>query len=469
MPTKEGQEEGREKDISKMIRIVPGEITEFVKRRHIDAIVNAANPTLMGSTQPGVDKAIHDAVDSLCEEGETFNKLILKGLGESEDESRRNVIRCRRGEAAVTDGGRLCRHVIHVVGPKYDGKQNTGGGIKGAAKKAFCSCTGSCIQKLESCYFEIIQKVKENQCIATVAIPVISSGNYGFPFETAVRVALSSIGNALMEWKDSDTELFNECSLETVYLCIYHSNARQQDQWYRQAYDIWEDDYKAVLQKDEKTVCQNTWQAHIRYIKEIREYDHSRGYFAVAKGLRLFLMYIRTFFLLPMLLKDIFGKYNWHKRRRAVEYIVFGKLLMTVLLGFICTESGSEITRHLCGWLLIYFMADTVTYLLALIVLSDIQRPSANVIRSMLFLFLNYLEVSGEMAVIYFVFTRGGKEIGKAMQFGFMPSSLSDVDWNTIGKIELALRYLNSGIKFFFITLAFGYFTSQLHPRKYRS
>lgn len=116
--------------------------------------------------------------------------------------------------------------------------------------------------------------------------------------------------------------------------------------------------------------------------------------------------------------------------------------------------------------LLLYFMVDTVTYLLVLIVLSDIQRPSANVIRSMIFLFINYLEVSADIAILYYLNNFGHVSILQVVQFGIGTDGVLS---NNFSNINMLLHYANSGIKFFFVSLAFGYFANHLHQRKFIS
>lgn len=174
----------QEKKIGNMLHIVCGDISnkEELKKNQIDTIVNAANPTLMGS-DVGVDYAIHKAIDH-------FNKKIRKELGESKD-SPDKMIRCQRGKAVLTKGYGLCPYVIHVVGAKFD--------VPKAKDKTwdYMRCSSSNVQIVESCYYEIVEILKENPEIKNVAIPVISSGAYGFPFWYALKIAIASVGNAL--------------------------------------------------------------------------------------------------------------------------------------------------------------------------------------------------------------------------------------------------------------------------------
>ena len=144
-----------------MMRVVVADITTLP----VDAIVNAANSTLLGGG--GVDGAIH-----------------RRGGPEILAACRR--IRAQRypdglptGEAALTVGGRLpARHVIHTVGPVW-----RGGGHGEAAQ-------------LASCYRSCLTLALENGC-RTVAFPSISTGVYHYPLMQAAHVALKAITDFL--------------------------------------------------------------------------------------------------------------------------------------------------------------------------------------------------------------------------------------------------------------------------------
>jgi O-acetyl-ADP-ribose deacetylase len=140
-----------------VIELVLGDITE----QEVDAIVNAANPSLLGGG--GVDGAIHRAGGpSILEECR-----LLGG--------------CDPGDVRPTSGGALpARHVLHAVGPIWRG------GTEGEA------------ELLASCHRRAIELADELGC-RSVAFPAISTGAYGYPVELAAPVALSATQSALAD------------------------------------------------------------------------------------------------------------------------------------------------------------------------------------------------------------------------------------------------------------------------------
>ncbi len=169
----------RRKKLKERLEAILGDITTL----EVDAIVNAANETLLGGG--GVDGAIHRAAGKeLLEE--------CRGLGG-----------CSTGEAKITKGYNLnALHVIHTVGPVWRG------GSKGEEKF------------LQNCYESTLKLCLKNG-IRTVAFPAISTGIYGYPKKEACKVAIKTIYGLLNSPDSTSVKKVIFCCFDKSTLEIY--------------------------------------------------------------------------------------------------------------------------------------------------------------------------------------------------------------------------------------------------------
>lgn len=159
------------------IKVILGDITKI----EADAIVNAANSTLLGGG--GVDGAIHRAGGS--EILDDCKRIVAKQGG------------CDTGEAVITTAGKLpAKYVIHTVGPVwYNETRNED-------------------KKLKNCYLNSLKLAVENNC-KTIAFPAISTGVYRFPKDKAAKIAI----NAIKQFLDEDNTIE-----EVILVCFDNEN-----------------------------------------------------------------------------------------------------------------------------------------------------------------------------------------------------------------------------------------------------
>ncbi len=172
-----------------MIKFIKGDITKI---NDVDAIVNAANKTLLGGG--GVDGAIHRAAGI---------KLRLECL---------KLHGCKTGEAKITGAYNLsCKYIIHTVGPIWHNGTNNED------------------IKLRNCYYNSLEIAKENG-IRKIAFPSISTGVFRFPIELASEIAIETVKEFLeknigvfdlVEWVLFDDETYSIYTKKAKELEVY--------------------------------------------------------------------------------------------------------------------------------------------------------------------------------------------------------------------------------------------------------
>ncbi|WP_296405038.1 O-acetyl-ADP-ribose deacetylase [Psychrobacter sp.] len=169
------------------LKVIEADITQL----QVDAIVNAANSSLLGGG--GVDGAIHRAA------------------GQELVQYCRTLQGCPTGEAKISPGFKLpAKYVIHTVGPVWHG------GDRGEP------------ELLSDCYRNCIELAYGNK-VGSIAFPAISTGVYGYPIEKATEIAINTVIDSLqkiVKAVDSEATVTQEVLREVVFCCFSTSAAK---------------------------------------------------------------------------------------------------------------------------------------------------------------------------------------------------------------------------------------------------
>ena len=165
------------------IKIIQGDITKLT----IDAIVNAANKSLLGGL--GVDGAIHQAAGP---------ELLAEC---------RQLHGCETGQAKITKGYQLpAKFVIHTVGPIYSGSKQDN-------------------ELLKDCYINSLDLAKDHN-LHSIAFPAISTGAYGFPAAPATHIAFTAAHDWLLEHSDYQMEVIM-CAFDAKTAELYRAEVKK--------------------------------------------------------------------------------------------------------------------------------------------------------------------------------------------------------------------------------------------------
>lgn len=186
----------------------------------VDAIVNTANPFPEIGT--GVDTAIHKAAG---------HRLL---------QAREEIGNIVRGDAVITPAFNLnAKYVIHTVGPVWNG---------GANGEADC---------LRSCYRKSLELAKRNDC-KSIAFPLLATGNYGFPKDQALQIAVSTISDFLLEYD------------MMVYLVVFSEKAFSLSEKLFKAVESYIDEHYVEERLEEEYIRNYSGEAgrELRFIRE---------------------------------------------------------------------------------------------------------------------------------------------------------------------------------------------------------
>ena len=165
------------------LKIIQGDITKLT----IDAIVNAANKSLLGGL--GVDGAIHQAAGP---------QLLAEC---------KQLHGCETGQAKITKGYQLpAKFVIHTVGPIYSGSKQDN-------------------ELLKDCYINSLDLAKDHN-LHSIAFPAISTGAYGFPAAPAAHIAFTAVRNWLTEHSDYQMEVIM-CAFDVKTAELYRAEVKK--------------------------------------------------------------------------------------------------------------------------------------------------------------------------------------------------------------------------------------------------
>lgn len=187
-----------------------------------------------------------------------------------------------------------------------------------------------------------------------------------------------------------------------------------------------------------------------------------RGCYGLAKGFRYFLILVRFLYFPSMILRSLIRRAGRVGEKWVIDIETLFQSVVVSLAFVIFNNYDVGWGHTLLVGLVTYVLVDIITYLLGLVFLADIQRPSANVIRSVFLIGINY--VSSMLCVAFYHYVMFPHS-GEWAAFDF--AILGNANFIAVNTWQHLLTYLQMGIEFFFMTLIFAFFMGHLKQRKY--
>ncbi len=415
--------------IKDIFEIKPGDMLAMAGSCEVDTIVNSANTTLMAGN--GLDKSIHDRINAHLGQGDFNDKIHM--IFDGEEKLADDAKRCKIGDAVVTPGYILCKNIIHTVGPYYDK-------------------TNSCMHQLERCYKNIIKLALDTPGIRKLAIPVICSNN-NFPYKKAVSIAVATINNTLIKNKKHNQDSL--MNIEKIYLVLYKQTEEECKKIYNK--------FNRLIEKEEMLHYRSLFEAQKNYYYEIKINDEEkRGYFTIAKLFREVLVLCRFLYPISLITRSWVRRFGWKAHKILIEAETIFQLLIAIVALWCYKYIPKECLHKMLLCLVVYILFDIISYLIGLIFLADIQRPSANVVRSLLLIGINYCCTIFSVAYLY-CYIKGRASIWEALDFAILGAKAESLNsmWGYV------LKFSRAGMNFFFVALIFAFFINHLKHRAF--
>lgn len=296
-----------------------------------------------------------------------------KNLIKSEVKSRNqndSAIRCEYGDVnliSIQNSDKYILNIANMPKPKNDAEKNYD-------ENNNYSCTKTYVDLIRSGYKKALDKLVRAGC-ENIVVPIIEESK---DTDLILKVCVQAINNFLVKLKDEDEELYSNID-EIKVIVLDKENINKVTSL-----------KNSLCGKKLSLLNKESYQL---YLNDLNAYDSSkRGYFGILKWLRIGLLKTEKAFPLTSYLKENFSKEDWKKRRIVLEIKTVFQVLIPAL-GIVSFNKNNWFINAIFISVTGYFLLETIIYITKLIVLSDIQSPGASSIRSLVLVFLNYIEL----------------------------------------------------------------------------